>query len=878
LENKHFILLLMVLLLIPLFLAATASTGEVRKTSRFPLVIETTSEWAEVRFEGAILKDVEVRSIEGRNFKKPVTSANAILVEKSSPGREYGKVELEVVLDVIDDVVSVLIDKGDLGTVKAKIPGAGEFVNDRRAKRVPFTLRTNSEWASVHFDGVRIANAELVDIRGDLKEPAVYSNYVLLQRHHPSDTIVEAKYLLDLVFEKEIATITIEKGDEEGFAIVDMGDLGMFENHRTVNAESTVRVPFSVDTTANFTVVEFEGAEITEFEIVGTEGRALKEKYIGRDFIGLLFEPGSSYARASGTLGLEFSNDTAEIEIYKEGKGYSIVTLGNKRYANFVEWNESVATEEAPELNLSLSFRIRNGSLELSSYRVFPSKEQDLSRKSVLSSVRYPLSPWEIPEWIGEAKSVPLVIETTSDHNVISFRGAYLRRARVVEGDGVGISVGVDKINITYAPFDSSYKRLVFNLDVGFYGKEFEISIEKGAFGYTLVKLGDRWYPNLVMGEESVVSYNVETANLSRREKEAPPPRVKSDVITLPLSIETTSDWTEVRFEGIEILDSEIKSTIGTITLQAVGGNRISLTKGVLGDDSLAKVDFLLRLRVASAKEPGKGRLIIEKGDIGYTKVSSDLGNFVNSENVRGDPRNTKSFLFTLPVATPPSIQKNTFSNPVTYPIYAPENRSLSANRVEYLLSSRELPGRGSVTMRPGTKMGVLSFVGMAYLLLLVAGFHYWRMDLGEKGKINLRSLPAIIGRGFERIPAGSFYVLFALVLLFTTAFALMVNEMVAEALATTAYFFLVWGVTLRLFGMTRASERVFKHVDSRLLMFFVKSIAILALLSAGVAIGYELFGKKGLLVSSLPAIVALCVLFRYVTTRLDESQHAREW
>ncbi len=102
-------------------------------------------------------------------------------------------------------------------------------------------------------------------------------------------------------------------------------------------------------------------------------------------------------------------------------------------------------------------------------------------------------------------------------------------------------------------------------------------------------------------------------------------------------------------------------------------------------------------------------------------------------------------------------------------------------------------------------------------------------------------------------------------------------NSVIATC-AIAAYFFLVGGVGLRLFGMTKSSERIFEHVDARLLMFLVKSAAVLALLSAGVAVGYEFLGKRGLLIAGLPAIAALAVLYRYVMTRLDESEHARDW
>ncbi len=120
--------------------------------------------------------------------------------------------------------------------------------------------------------------------------------------------------------------------------------------------------------------------------------------------------------------------------------------------------------------------------------------------------------------------------------------------------------------------------------------------------------------------------------------------------IVVDLEGYTTSDWTDILFNGT-VNDGTVVSYSGSGNL-GILFNGISIHKPQF-DDSTATFHVVLDV-IAPDSTPV---LTIKKGDIGETVVHIkvryggevlDIGKFVNSENIQGDPTNEKEFVVNL--------------------------------------------------------------------------------------------------------------------------------------------------------------------------------------------------------------------------------------
>lgn len=190
-----------------------------------------------------------------------------------------------------------------------------------------------------------------------------------------------------------------------------------------------------------------------------------------------------------------------------------------------------------------------------------------------------------------KTSSVTVTISTTSDWARISFNGATIKDHEILnktEGlkdpviESTGIIINKLKVN-------NSTETIRLKLELGIYGKKVELVTTKEYNGEVNV------------GIDKVGEY-----------------KNNKKPLQLPVTIETTSDWTKLELNGATIRNARIFDIKGTVLREPVIGTKsIMLAKLKANDTSYGSTKFLMDLSLDTAVPT----ITLEKADNGVTKV-----------------------------------------------------------------------------------------------------------------------------------------------------------------------------------------------------------------------------------------------------------------
>src|SRR5208337_3561009 len=172
--------------------------------------------------------------------------------------------------------------------------------------------------------------------------------------------------------------------------------------------------------------------------------------------------------------------------------------------------------------------------------------------------------------------------------------------------------IGNSNIYLRYSDNDNTFHRAKYFLDVNMSAQS-TITVYTNNEGFVHIAVGNNDY--FVTGQSGVFPYVNSTFYLGVP-KFIPPTEPATFVATTG-SIETTSDWTDITFQGLGGLTLTITGTKGYIAEPTLSGNTLSIRKTTQLDTTPAQVDFAL-----TAQDQDNAILIIKKGDLGYTTVT----------------------------------------------------------------------------------------------------------------------------------------------------------------------------------------------------------------------------------------------------------------
>lgn len=705
-------------------------------------------------------------------------------------------------------------------------------------------ISTSSDWARASFNGASIKDYRVLDKTGGLKDPIIDQTGIILNKYMGDGAQETVKLELELgVFDRNVELVTTK--DYNGEMSVNIDKIGEYKNNK-----KPLQLPITIETTSDWTKVELNGATIRNAKILDIKGATLREPIIGTKSIILAKLEGNDTSSGSAKILLDLSLDTYMpiVTIDKADNGMTKVSVGDLTLEN-----------------------------NLTAAKIF--------------------------------KNIPLTIETTSDKTEINFKGLYLRKVKPIELDKNDLSesiAGSNFIFLNYSHLGNSYRKASYLIDFGATNTPADITIMKSDPGYTVVNLATYSFASIGKSENKSITYPIEPSNLPSttvREPLFELDQIKEEDYSekiLPLRIETTSDWTEVMLKDATITSAEVKTTSGNIEKPVIGANNILIKKPASYDNSFASAELLLHLSLNENfidQRKDAITITIAKGDIGTTTVQIGKTGLVNAENIKNDPRNTKTYEIQLDAMQ--AEKKNgeeTLYNPAAYSI--PLFNELYKQGIElvdtqemqevYSISSDMFPGRDKIdlNLRKSEAMGLLSFVILSYLVLIVVGINILSKEgffdfipglIGEN-KTKVQTISDFAVKLFEKTPASSLFILEALIVLAITPFVLMVDQTYAEGTAILAYFLLVFGVGLRTVGEIKSSNKIFNWFDSKIVMFIIKIESIVMVISAVVIAGFELIGIYGSLAIFLFSLLVIATVYKYLRNNFEDSSFTYEW
>ncbi len=715
-----------------------------------------------------------------------------------------------------------------------------------KTSSIVVTISTTSDWARVSFNGASIKDTKILDKTEGLKNPIIDSTGIILNKYKSNNAPDVIRMELELGIFKEKVELVITK-DYNGETDVSIDKIGEYKNNK-----KPLQIPVTIETTSDWTRLELNGATIRNAQILDIKGTTLREPIIGTKSIILakIESNDTSYGSAKFLVDISLDNPMPVVTIDKAGNGETTVTIGESVLVN----------NHTASLNL---------------------------------------------------KNIPLVIETTSNKTEIDFKGLYIRKAKPLEIDSQGLIesiVGSDFIILNYSHSGNSYRKASYMVDFGVSDNPASITILKNDPGYTMVNLAAQDFAD--MGKDKgnePVTFAIKLGNLPSQA--AREPLFELDQLkenkymerSLPLRIETTSDWTEVTLKDTTITNAEIKSTTGNIEKPSIGTNSILIKKPDTYDNTFAAAEFLLHIDFNENfinKHRDTIAVAIARGDIGATTVQSGKSiSFVNAENIRNDPRNIKTYEIPLnAVQTEKKSENQIFYNPSTHTV--PLFNELNWQNIEladtkemwstYSISSDTLPGKNKINfnMRKSDAIGLLSGVILFYLVIIISGIYILVKEgffdfipglIGED-KTTVQTFGAFIIKLFEKTPASSLFILEALFVLALTPFIHMLNQVYAEGTAILAYFLLVFGVGLRLIGQSEKANWIFQRQDFPVVMFLIKTMSVVMIFSSLVVAGYEIIGIYGAVASFILGLLFVILVLRYVRKHFEKGSYAAEW
>ena len=466
--------------------------------------------------------------------------------------------------------------------------------------------------------------------------------------------------------------------------------------------------------------------------------------------------------------------------------------------------------------------------------------------------------------------NVPFTVEMTSNQSEIRFNEASIVKAKVINSDlsSQSLILGENFIYISHSGDLDNFHKLNFLLDLNFPSNS-SLTIIKPNEGFVNAHLGGTNYFSI--GSTPGNAFNTQTYSIT----DIPTEEKKTITINSPLIIETTSDWTDITFEGLENPQYFIKGFDGYIDQPEISGNTISIKKKTTRDTTFAQVRGTIQ-----ASGQNNPRIIIEKGDIGSTTVI--LGEkvvFLNGDKIARDSRNRVSFDIP-PFSKDLSEGYEIYQNPVSsiFPSVSILNeRGLTpadtqSKEESIAISSSDLPGF-KIGMKRSVAEGVIAFVFISYallgILLLSLLIREGFFSFLPERKFSLSTLWTLLTGTLERMAISSTFIVETLIVLATTPFLLMTNEAMAEYAAILAYLLLVAGVILKLLEM----KEMIRMEKSKEMFIKIDSIAIL--LAAGFIAAFELrttsVGLLGILGMVGVTLVFLAIAFIYMNRDLHE-------
>ncbi len=289
--------------------------------------------------------------------------------------------------------------------------------------------------------------------------------------------------------------------------------------------------------------------------------------------------------------------------------------------------------------------------------------------------------------------------------------------------------------------------------------------------------------------------------------------------------------------------------------------------------------------------------MTIAKGDIGATTVfTGKMGGLVNSEKIKKDPKNIKTFSIPLTeTETVPETRDDVLYNPLAFSI--PLFNELYRQGIEvtytqdmhntYTINADVLPGTNNIYLylRRSEAIGLLSGVILSYLILIILGiyilsrerfFDFIGWSNGEY-KINVKTLGLFTIKLFEKTPASSLFIFEALFMLAITPFVLMLEENYAKGTAVLAYYLLIFGILLRLVGQSGIVNRISHLQDFPIIMFLIKAMSIIIMVSSLVVAGYELGGLYGAIASFIPGLLFVVLALIYIKKHFEKGSYTAE-
>lgn len=709
-----------------------------------------------------------------------------------------------------------------------------------KTSSVIVTISTTSEWSRVSFNGASIKDYKVLDRTKDLKELIIDPTGIIINKFKDDGSPDAIRLKLKLgIFDNKVELVTTKT--YSGEVNVNIDEVGEYKNNK-----KPLQVPITIETTSDWAKVGLNGVTIRDAKILDIEGTTLREPIIGTESIILakLEANDTSYGSAKFSVDLSLDTPMPVVTLEKADNGITKVSIGGLILEN-------------------------NGTA------------------------------------VKSFKNIPLIVETTSNKTEINFEGIYFSKAKPVDIDKQSLIesiVGSNFIFLNYSHSGNNYRKASYLIDFGITATPTNITIMKNYPGYTVVNFATYDFASIGRREgNKSVTYSINTTAV--REPLFEPDKIKEDKyeVTLPLRIETTSDWTEVALRDVTITSAEIKSTSGNIERPSTGTNTILLKKPKSYDNSFASVDFLLHIDLNEKfKDLRKDTvtMTLAKGDIGTTAVyAGKMEGLVNAENIKNDPRNTKTYEISLTAMQSEKMNEENISyNPVIYSV--PLFNELYRQNIEladtqemsktYAISADTLPGRYKINfnLRKSEALGLLSGVILSYLILIILGISFLSKEglfdfvyrlLGED-KTTVHTTGVFVIKLFEKTPASSLFIFEALIALTITPFLLILNRTYAEGTAVFAYFLLASGIGLYLVGKMNFAEKMSQWFEMRIIMFIVKIESIVLALSIAIAIGYDLIGFYGALIVLVPTLVFMMFIIKYIKQYFPHADYTGKW